>query len=57
MAVGEKVVIREQSKPLLPDVWTEIPGLCVVTSVRNDDLETRTQRFSVYLVCNAKFLC
>eukprot|EP00548_Thalassiothrix_antarctica_P006617 CAMPEP_0194132322 /NCGR_PEP_ID=MMETSP0152-20130528/2818_1 /TAXON_ID=1049557 /ORGANISM="Thalassiothrix antarctica, Strain L6-D1" /LENGTH=360 /DNA_ID=CAMNT_0038827337 /DNA_START=49 /DNA_END=1131 /DNA_ORIENTATION=+ len=29
--------VQQQTAPLLPDVWTEIPGWCVVTSKRNLD--------------------
>ena len=46
MAGGDKVISRQQSKPLLPDVWTEIPGWCVVTSLRSpDDPETELKDF------------
>jgi len=46
MAGGEKVLSRQQSKPLLPDVWTEIPGWCVVTSKTNaDDPDTELKDF------------
>jgi len=46
MAGGEKVISRQQSKPLLPDVWTEIPGWCVVTSKTSpDDPEAELKDF------------
>mmetsp|Transcript_40179 Transcript_40179/g.47010 ORF Transcript_40179/g.47010 Transcript_40179/m.47010 type:complete len:353 (-) Transcript_40179:2-1060(-) len=32
MAGGEEVTSIQQSAPLLPEVWTEIPGWCVVTT-------------------------
>lgn len=37
MAGGDKVLKKQQSAPLLPEQWTEIPGWCVVTSKRSPD--------------------
>ena len=46
MAGGDKVISRQQSKPLLPDVWTEIPGWCVVTLLLSpNDPETELKDF------------
>merc|ERR1712087_40364 len=46
MAGGEQVTSRQQKPPLLPHVWTDIPGWCVVTSkVTPDDPETELQDF------------
>lgn len=46
MAGGEKVTSIQQSAPLLPEVWTEIPGWCVVTTkVLPDDPVAELQDF------------
>jgi len=46
MAGGEKVTSKQQTYPLLPDEWTDIPGWCVVTSkVTPDDPETELKDF------------
>jgi len=46
MAGGEKVTSKQQTPPLLPAVWTDIPGWCVVTSkVTPSDPETELKDF------------
>jgi len=37
MAGGEQVINSQQKSPLLPEVWTEIPGWCAVTTRLNPD--------------------
>jgi len=46
MAGGDKVLNQQQQAPLLPEIWTEIPGWCVVTTkVSLDDPESQLKDF------------
>lgn len=46
MAGGDEVLRQQQQAPLLPDVWSEIPGWCVVTTkITPGDPETELKDF------------